>query len=255
MPLFSLLYIIILYLLYVLYTLYSLMLFCRVVGISWFSDYVGAWLQKPCSLCHPHSEYFWKTSSSPSLCQWDTGTTLYHLCNVFLGAPSDSRQGSCNGCRMWFVNLWALGWSRDMQCMGQGFGKSCQKKKKVFASFKPPTGSEQARHVRRGKGRVRTQDLGHQSGACYQLRYRPGGKSCHIKISCIWTRCITMFGACYPLPCMSYAKSFCFLQYSCWTKSRLNMRVWIVPVVPLWMFKVGGFCTIIWGVLPRIEQN
>ncbi len=47
-------------------------------------------------------------------------------------------------------------------------------RKKVFASFKPPTGREQARHVRRGKGRVRTQDLGHQSGACYQLRYRPG---------------------------------------------------------------------------------
>jgi hypothetical protein len=25
---------------------------------------------------------------------------------------------------------------------------------KVFASFKPPTGREQARHVRRGKGRI-----------------------------------------------------------------------------------------------------
>ncbi len=44
---------------------------------------------------------------------------------------------------------------------------------KVFASFKPPTGREQARHVRRGKGRVRTQDLGHQSGARYQLCYSP----------------------------------------------------------------------------------
>ncbi len=48
------------------------------------------------------------------------------------------------------------------------------REKKVFASFKPPTGREQACHVRRGKGRVRTQDLGHLSGACYQLRYRPG---------------------------------------------------------------------------------
>jgi hypothetical protein len=48
-----------------------------------------------------------------------------------------------------------------------------EKSYQVFASFKPPTGSEQARHVRRGKGRVRTQDLGHWSRACYQLRYRP----------------------------------------------------------------------------------
>ncbi len=53
--------------------------------------------------------------------------------------------------------------------------------KKVFASFKPPAGREQARHVRRGKGRVRTQDLGHRSGERYQLRYRPG---------CIWILCL-----------------------------------------------------------------
>ncbi len=34
--------------------------------------------------------------------------------------------------------------------------------------------------MRRGKGRVRTQDLGHWSGACcYQLRYRPGGVDCY----------------------------------------------------------------------------
>ena len=44
---------------------------------------------------------------------------------------------------------------------------------KACASFKPPTGREQARHVRRGKGLVQTQDLGHWSRACYQLRYRP----------------------------------------------------------------------------------
>ena len=44
----------------------------------------------------------------------DTGTIPYHLCNVFPGAPGDRRQGACDGCGMWFVNSWALGWSRDM---------------------------------------------------------------------------------------------------------------------------------------------
>ena len=41
----------------------------------------------------------------------DTGTIPSHL---FPGAPGDRRQGSGDGCRMWFVNSWALGWSRDM---------------------------------------------------------------------------------------------------------------------------------------------
>jgi hypothetical protein len=44
----------------------------------------------------------------------DTGTIQYHLCNTFSGAPCDRRQGPGDGCKMWFVNSWALGWSRDM---------------------------------------------------------------------------------------------------------------------------------------------
>ncbi len=46
----------------------------------------------------------------------DTGTIPYHLRNTFSGAPCqcDRRMGAGNGCKMWFVNLWALGWSRDM---------------------------------------------------------------------------------------------------------------------------------------------
>ena len=44
----------------------------------------------------------------------DTGTTPHHLRNTFSGAPSDRRPGAGDGCRMWFVNSWALGWSRDM---------------------------------------------------------------------------------------------------------------------------------------------
>ena len=44
----------------------------------------------------------------------DTGTIPHHLRNHFSGAPGDRRPGSGDGCRMWFVNSWALGWSRDM---------------------------------------------------------------------------------------------------------------------------------------------
>ena len=44
----------------------------------------------------------------------DTGTIPHRLRNHFSGAPGDRRPGSGDGCRMWFVNSWALGWSRDM---------------------------------------------------------------------------------------------------------------------------------------------
>ena len=43
-----------------------------------------------------------------------TGTIQHHLRNVNPGAPGDRRQGAGDGCRMWFVKAWALGWSRDM---------------------------------------------------------------------------------------------------------------------------------------------
>ncbi len=44
----------------------------------------------------------------------DTCTIPYHLRNTFSGAPCDRRVGAGDGCKMWFVNSWALGWSRDM---------------------------------------------------------------------------------------------------------------------------------------------
>ena len=44
----------------------------------------------------------------------DTGTILHHLHNFFFGAPGDRKPGSGDGCRMWFVNSWALSWSRDL---------------------------------------------------------------------------------------------------------------------------------------------
>ncbi len=44
----------------------------------------------------------------------DTGTIPYHQRNCFLGAPGDRRPVAGDGCRMWFVNTWALAWSRNM---------------------------------------------------------------------------------------------------------------------------------------------
>jgi hypothetical protein len=44
----------------------------------------------------------------------DTGTIQYHLRNTFSGTPCHCRLGAGNGCKMWFVNSWALGWSLDM---------------------------------------------------------------------------------------------------------------------------------------------
>ncbi len=41
--------------------------------------------------------------------------TIQHRPRIlFPEAPGDRRAGSGDGCRMWFVNSWALGWSRDM---------------------------------------------------------------------------------------------------------------------------------------------
>jgi hypothetical protein len=44
----------------------------------------------------------------------DTGTIPHHLHDVIPGAPGDHRQGAGDGCRIRFVNSWALGWPRDM---------------------------------------------------------------------------------------------------------------------------------------------
>jgi hypothetical protein len=45
-----------------------------------------------------------------------TGTIPHHLQvrSVFQGAPGDRRSDAGDGCKMWFVNSWALGWSRDL---------------------------------------------------------------------------------------------------------------------------------------------
>ncbi len=55
----------------------------------------------------------------------DTGTSPHRLRNHNSGAPGDSRPDFGDGCRMWFVNSWALGWSSDMLWSGAGSSSVC----------------------------------------------------------------------------------------------------------------------------------
>ena len=41
-------------------------------------------------------------------------TSLEMPFHCFPGAYRDRSQGAGDGCRMWYVNSWAMGWSRDM---------------------------------------------------------------------------------------------------------------------------------------------
>ena len=43
----------------------------------------------------------------------DTRTIPNSMHNAFASAPGDRRPGAGDGCRMWSVNSWVLGWSRD----------------------------------------------------------------------------------------------------------------------------------------------
>ena len=84
----------------------------RMVGISWLSGGIRAWLQETYPVHHSHSaaSFRWFPSVTPELSRI-TGSQLH---NTFPGAPGDRRPGAGDGCKMWFVNSWALWWSRVM---------------------------------------------------------------------------------------------------------------------------------------------
>ncbi len=79
-----------------------------------FSGCIQVQLQETSSVRRSNTEYPGKTACCTRQQHWDSSMNSYHLHNVFPGAPSDRRSGACDGCRMRFVNSWALGWSRDM---------------------------------------------------------------------------------------------------------------------------------------------
>ena len=43
----------------------------------------------------------------------DAGTIQYGMAASFLGAHDNSSTDAGDGCRMWYVNSWALGWYSD----------------------------------------------------------------------------------------------------------------------------------------------
>lgn len=44
----------------------------------------------------------------------DTGTIPHGMRHAFPGAYADSSRGAGDGCPLWYVNSWALGWSREI---------------------------------------------------------------------------------------------------------------------------------------------
>ena len=91
-------------------------LFCNFYFIGWLES-VGARVvyeldyKKPILNVVPIESILGKLPVVPVS---DTGTIPHRMRNAFPGAPGNRRQGAGDGCRMWFVNLWALGWSSDM---------------------------------------------------------------------------------------------------------------------------------------------
>ncbi len=85
---------------------------CRMVGVCWISCGIRAWLQETYPVRRPIQSILGKLPLMPV---GDTGTIPHSMRNAFSGAHDDRRPGAGDGCRMWFVNSWALGWSRDLQ--------------------------------------------------------------------------------------------------------------------------------------------
>jgi len=70
--------------------------------LSCLLDHLWAWHQKP-------------KKQSSQYSRIDTLHVLKCLCTAaFSGAFTDSQNRAVDGCHMWYVNSWALGWSRDM---------------------------------------------------------------------------------------------------------------------------------------------
>jgi hypothetical protein len=82
------------------YLLHLLALF-RLVGFDWFLNRYELNHKNPILYVIPIESILGKLPVVPV---GDTGTIPHRLRNHFSGAPGDRRPGSCDGCRMWFVN-------------------------------------------------------------------------------------------------------------------------------------------------------
>ena len=83
------------------------------VGICWLSDCFRARPQETNPLGPADRKYPWQAAGCPG---WDAGTISFRLRKDFegSGAYTDPQKGPGEGCQMWYVNSWALGWSRNV---------------------------------------------------------------------------------------------------------------------------------------------
>ena len=83
------------------------------VGICWLSNALRARPQKPILYVLPIENILGKLPVVPAR---DTGTIPFLLKRDIegSGAFTDREKGAGDSCQMWYVILWALGWSRDM---------------------------------------------------------------------------------------------------------------------------------------------
>jgi hypothetical protein len=93
----------------VLLLLFELIEMLRIVGISWISNCIRARLQEPGSLRHSNSVYSGKTARCTRRRHLDHSIPPAQRLPERTQRPS----GGGDGCRMWFVNWWALGGTRD----------------------------------------------------------------------------------------------------------------------------------------------
>ena len=67
--------------------------------------------QEPNSLCSANRKYPWELPVVPV---GDTGTIPFLSRFPCAGAYGDRTKGGGDGCPLWYVNSWAMGWSRDI---------------------------------------------------------------------------------------------------------------------------------------------
>ncbi len=91
--------------------------FGRMAEVDWIPDFIRAWPQKASTLYRPCRSYPGKTSSCASLWHRNDSAPPEQLVSR---RTCNRRPGAGNGCRMWFVNSWAMAWPSDIQWMERG---------------------------------------------------------------------------------------------------------------------------------------
>ena len=91
-------------------------LFSRMVGIYQLSDPLLALPQETNSFCLANQKYHCQVGKLALAPVGDTRTIPFNMPRPLPEGTSADRKkgGSGDSCRMWYVNSWAMGWSRDI---------------------------------------------------------------------------------------------------------------------------------------------